>query len=106
MFKSLRKIAERLGIIKPKKVESPPSIRPVLRAPGPRSLNAKVVAHISEQFHHASLFNVRNRIKYMTADELQWTLQASKKDIQDKARVQIGDRYDDDGELLNPWWYK
>lgn len=111
MFKFLRKAAEKLGIVKPKKpVRLPSAVRPVLRAPGPKSLNARVVARISEDFANAKLVNVRYRIKFMTRDELQWTLRASRKDIQDKARLKPNqlDRivYDDDGDELNPWWYK
>lgn len=108
MFKFLRKLFKKISSteeIKQTPIKRPPSIKVITRPSVPKTTNNKVVDHITGQFSWSKRNNVQYRVQYMTPEEIEWTLKANARQIQNKAKLP-GDRIDEDGELLNPWWYK
>lgn len=74
-------------------------------AEGKRSLRRRAIENIVTNLPFVDIDNVRVRVTYMDIDELQWTIDASAADLQDKARSDA-DRLARDMTPLNPWWYK
>lgn len=110
MFKFLRTVAEKLNIIKPKTKRRQSArrqyIEPIRRPTViPTQGEAKVTRYILSRFGHGNENNIRYRVKFMTPEEIAWTLRASRRQIQDKAAMPA-DRWDDNDLPLNPWWYK